>query len=215
MITSKMKSDLEGLNNFDEQFIESLFAPCQLADINKETKIFKTVIPDIIWDELLQLTLEAKKVKSHPLSQLKCHYNAGKNSYQISVNQRLFEESFLYPYIIFAGQKYLSMMQGVSCHSLTRKVGIRQYTGHYDGYDFWFNFSEIGDVNPPHRHSGSLSAVIYISNTQDLPTIFEGGFEYNGISKEMLIFPSNLQHQVAENTIGERITASFNLQYNA
>ena len=41
MITSKMKSDLEGLNNFDEQFIESLFAPCQLADINKETKIFK------------------------------------------------------------------------------------------------------------------------------------------------------------------------------
>ena len=39
MITSKMKSDLEGLNNFDEQFIESLFAPCQLADINKETKI--------------------------------------------------------------------------------------------------------------------------------------------------------------------------------
>ena len=64
MITSKMKSDLEGLNNFDEQFIESLFAPCQLADINKETKIFKTVIPDIIWDELLQLTLEAKKVKS-------------------------------------------------------------------------------------------------------------------------------------------------------
>ena len=107
------------------------------------------------------------------------------------------------------------MMQGVSCHSLTRKVGIRQYTGHYDGYDFWFNFSEICDVNPPHRHAGSLSSVIYISNTQDLPTIFDGGFEYNGISKEMLIFPSHLQHQVAENTIGERITASFNLEYNA
>jgi len=185
------------------------------APVFSLNSFISSVIPDIIWDELLQLTLEAKKIKSHPLSQLKCHYNAGKNSYQISVNQRLFEESFLYPYIIFAGQKYLSMMQGVSCHSLTRKVGIRQYTGHYDGYDFWFNFSEIGDINPPHRHAGSLSAVIYISNTQDLPTIFDGGFEYNGISKEMLIFPSNLQHQVPENTIGERITASFNLESNA
>lgn len=209
-----MKTDLPGINNFNEKFVESLFAPCELADINKETKIFKTIIPELIWDEVLQLTLEAKKVRSHPLSKLRCHYNEGKNSYQISTNQRLFEESFLYPYIIFAGQKYISMIDGVSCHSLTRKVGIRKYTGHFDGYDFWFNFSDIGDINPPHGHAGSLSAIIYISNTQDLPTIFEGGFEYTGISKEMLIFPSNLQHQVAENTIGERITASFNLDYN-
>lgn len=209
-----MKTDLPGLNNFNEEFVESLFAPCQLADINKEIKIFKTIIPELIWDEVLQLTLEAKKVRSHPLAQLRCHYNEGKNSYQISANTRLFEESFLYPYIIFAGQKYISMINDVSCHSLTRKVGVRKYSGHFDGYDFWFNFSDVGDINPPHQHAGSLSAVIYISNTQTLPTVFDGVFEYSGVPKEMLIFPSYLKHEVYENTIGERITASFNLDYN-
>jgi len=210
-----MKFDLPGINNYNDKFVESLFTPCQLADVNNDVKIFKTIIPELIWDEVLQLTLEAKKLKSHPLSLLRCHYNEGKNSFQVSVNQRLFEESFLYPYIIFAGQKYISMLENVSCHSLTRKVALRKYTGHYDGYDFWFNFSDIGDVNPPHSHAGSLSAVIYISNTENLPTVFDGGFEYNGISKEMLLFPSHLQHEVRENTIGERITASFNLEYNA
>lgn len=214
-----MNHDRIGLNNYNKNFIDSLYNEWELIDIGI-TKIYKTIIPDVIWIEIQDLLNDAKKTKIHPLAKLKTHYNEGKNSFQISANAFLFERSFLYPYIIFAGQKYISLMDNLDYHTLHRKIFIKKYNNHYDGYDFWFNFSSKGDTNPPHTHSGSISSVIYLENTESVSTNFltdvgeKEILKYFGKPKEMLLFPSFLWHSVEKNNLNnERITASYNLIY--
>lgn len=206
--------------NYNKDFIDSLFDKSELIDLGI-TKIYKTIIPDLIWIEIQELLNDAKKTKCHPLSKLKTHRNEGKNSFQITVNKNLFENSFVYPYIIFAGQKYVSIMDNVNYQELHRNILIRKYSNHYDGYDFWFNFSNKGDINPQHMHVGSISSVIYLENTENLSTDFlsspngEKILKYFGKPKEMILFPSFLWHLVEENNSDvERVTASYNLIYD-
>jgi hypothetical protein len=215
-----MNHDFTGLNNYNKNFIDSLFDGSELIDLGI-TKIYKTVIPDLLWLEIEEMLTDAKKIKYHPLSKLRTHYNEGKNSFQVSVNKFLFEKSFVYPYIILCGQKYISMMDNVDYHTLHRNVLIRKYDNHYDGYDFWFNFSNKGDINPQHMHSGSISSVVYLENSENISTDFlnspngEKIFRYFGKAKEMILFPSFLWHLVEENNSNkERITASYNLIYD-
>lgn len=209
--------DLPGLNNYRKDFIDSLFENSELIDVGN-IKIYKTVIPELIWLDIQNLLLEAKKIRSHPLGLLRSHYNEGKNSFQISADKILLERSFLYPYIIFAGQKYISDIDSTNYQEMHRNVLLRSYNQHYDGYDFWFNFSNSGDENPKHTHAGSISSVIYIENTEDLATEFLNEnilFQYHGKPKEMILFPSFLPHGVRKSNLEkERITASFNLIYD-
>jgi len=93
--------------------------------------------------------------------------------------------------------------------------------------DVWINYMQAYEWNPPHSHSGNLSFVIYLSNPVD-QTIEENHetqretnapsagritfrygekhdmsnnfFHYLPRAKDMLIFPSWLEHQVFQYT---------------
>jgi hypothetical protein len=170
-------------------------------------------IPDLIFDELQQFVDDAKKIKQHPLAFLKRHHNLGKNSFQTSVNPILIEQSFLFPYLIKLGEYYLSIRE-IYTTPQDRAVRLRSHTNHYDKYDFWINFTNHGDENPMHTHAGSMSGVIYFSNLDELPTIFEDGTKFFGKPKDIIIFPAQLGHMVTRHTsFTERITFSFNLEY--
>ena len=209
-----MKYHLRGKNNYRKDFIDSFFPDAKILDVGNNLKIFETKIPDPIWNEIQTMLCKAVEIKNHPLGMLRCHYNEGKNSFQISGNKRFIDESFLLPYILFAGQKYVGELEGIDHHQVQKKVFLCDNPGHFDHYDFWFNFSHYGDENPMHGHSGDISAVIYIENTESIPTEFETGYKYFGKPKSMILFPAFLQHYVRKN-LGEavRITASFNLVY--
>ena len=43
-----------------------------------------------------------------------------------------------------------------------RNVRLRNNINHFDAYDFWINYSNQGNYNPPHTHSKDLSFVIYL-----------------------------------------------------
>lgn len=207
-----MKYHLRGRNNYDKNFIDSFFMESKILNIGEKFGIFETKIPDSIWNELQSLLCKAKEIKDHPLGKLKCHYNEGKNSFQVSVNKFMFHESYLFPYILFAGQKYIASQDGIDYHFLQKRVFLRDNPGHYDHYDFWFNFSSYGDENPMHGHGGSVSSVIYIENTDGSSTDFENGYQYFGKPKYMILFPAFFQHSVKKNLSNKtRITASFNL----
>lgn len=201
------------INNFNRQFIDSLFENSEFIESSNNVTFMKTIIPDLLWEELLELEKEVRKVRDHPLSLLRNMYNQGKNSYQHNLTSKDLQGTFLLSYIIFAGQKYISEVNHIDYVSLHRKVILKQLPGHYEELDFWFNYSEIGDTNPIHKHGGSVSSVIYISNTEKMPTKFVNGYSHYGNPREMILFPATLGHYVEENTIGERITAAYNLIY--
>jgi hypothetical protein len=93
-----------------------------------------------------------------------------------------------------------------------RDFFLRDWSGHYDGYDLWANFAYKGDDNPIHNHSGTLSGVIYYNNHKH-PTIFDNyGCAYAGDNGTMIMFPSQVLHHVEEQTVNkERITFAFNI----
>lgn len=199
------------INNFNREFIDSLFDTIEFIDIGNDIRIMKTIIPDLVWEEVTRLERDARSIKDHPLSSLRYMYNQGNNSYQYCIPSSDLEKSFVMPYIIFAGQKYIAELNQIDYVSLHRNVILKQLPGHHEGYDFWFNYSNIGDTNPIHKHGGSVSSVIYVSNTEDMPTKFYNGYCFYGKPKEMVLFPAKLGHQVEENKIGERVTAAYNL----
>jgi len=93
-----------------------------------------------------------------------------------------------------------------------REWRLRRWNGHFDAYDMWVNFAYEGDDNPVHKHSGSLSGVIYVKN-DGLSTIFtELGTGYEGKPGTLLLFPSSVFHGVnTKSTPSERITLAFNI----
>lgn len=156
----------------------------------------------------------ANKIKNHPLGFLKNHKNAGDNSFQVSVPNNLINNSFMFPFLNYLGEYYLHLTEQIPIESLKRKVTLRENSGHFDLYDFWVNYSEPGDKNDMHRHSGMLSGVIYFNNDIELPTKFEDNFLFNGTKGDIIIFPSFLWHGVDSNTTNNtRITFAFNLEY--
>ena len=172
-------------------------------------------IPKPILKEIDGWVKECRKIKNHPLAELKAHENVGyiaddgkkHNSYQCSVPRRLIHEGYWLPWVLKLSAKYWGAGKS------HRRFFLRDLSGHYDGYDVWANFANKGDDNPIHNHAGFLSGVIYYRN-HDHPTIFDQyGCAYAGVNGTMVMFPSEVLHHVEEQTSSkERITFAFNIQ---
>jgi len=172
-------------------------------------------LPEVIFNELKEFTEIHRKIKNHELNFLFEHYNAGLNSYQISVQKPYIETSFTFPFLIALGQFFLYKFYKTDFQDSHRKLLLRENVNHYDGYDLWINYTKEGDENPFHNHKGFLTGVIYIKNTEKNPTVFLNNMKYYGLPGEILIFPADLKHAVEKQTENtERITMSFNLYYN-
>jgi hypothetical protein len=172
----------------------------------------KCNLPKEIFEEMKVWTKECKKVKSHPLAELKSHENVGympgegakHNSYQCAIPTNLVENSFWLAYTLRACASYWGGNH--------RQYKLRKWEGHFDGYDIWANFANKGSDNPTHNHAGHISGVIYVQNFGH-PTIFtEYNTQYHGQNGTMILFPSNTLHCVLPQQINkERITFAFNI----
>ena len=176
--------------------------------------IIRVKMPDPIFDEVKEWIEPCRSIKDNEYAELLSHYNAGTghNSYQTSVPRRLIDNSFFFGYLLNLGRLYLRTAN-VSEEGNCRIVHLRNYPGHYDGYDIWVNFTYKGDDNPEHTHSGSLSGIIYIKDEDCQPTNFPTiNYVHEPEEGEILLFPSQLIHSVdVKETESERITGSFNL----
>jgi len=174
-------------------------------------------IPKPIMKEIDIWVKESKRIKSHPLAELKAHQNVGylseffgtgkkHNSYQCSISPHLIDQSFWLAWVLRLTAKYWGM--GVN----NRQFMMRKWDGHFDGYDIWTNFAYKGDDNPKHNHKGFLSGVIYYQN-HNHPTYFNDyNCAYEGKNETMIMFPSHVYHHVKEQTSSkERITLAFNI----
>ena len=134
-------------------------------------------IPKPIMKEIDLWVKESKRLKDHPLAELKAHENVGyllidgkkHNSYQCSISPHLIDQSFWLAWVMRLSAKYWGM--GAN----NRQFMMRKWDGHFDGYDIWTNFAYKGDDNPSHNHAGFLSGVIYYQN-HNHPTYFN---DYN------------------------------------
>ena len=174
-------------------------------------------IPKPIMKEIDIWVKESKRIKSHPLAELKAHQNVGylsevsgtgkkHNSYQCSISPHLIDQSFWLAWVLRLTAKYWGI--GAS----NRDFNLRKWEGHFDGYDIWTNFACKGDDNPSHNHAGFLSGVIYYQN-HNHPTYFNDyNCAYEGKNGTMIMFPSSVLHHVKEQTSSkERITLAFNI----
>jgi hypothetical protein len=194
--------------NLDSPGTENLF-----KDFRFEKKLLIGKFPPPLLDELAYFVEICRNYKNHPYGFLRNHLNAGKNAYQISVPRPLVDNSLCAPFIIKMGEHYLSKT-GTKFIPRDRKVRFRCNENHFDGYDLWINFINSGDENPIHRHSGTLSAVIYFSNIDRVPTVFEDGVSFSGGPGDVILFPASYKHKVEKHTLtAERVTFSFNLEY--
>jgi len=170
-------------------------------------------IPSQIMKEIDEWVNESKKIKNHPLAELKAHENVGylsidgkkHNSYQCSISPDLIEKSFWLAWVLRLSQKYWGI-------GVPRQFKIRKHDGHFDGYDIWTNFAYRGDDNPRHNHAGFLSGVIYYKN-HNHPTLFDDyNVGYEGKDGTMVMFPSKTFHHVKPQMSNkERITLAFNI----
>jgi len=199
------------MKEIKEKKILSLFEDHKML---KEVPVLITKLPKQIFEELLLFTEDRKKIKNNDLSFLFEHYNMGLNTYQISISKPDIEKSFIMPYLISLGQFYLYLNNNIPFDKSHRNVLLRENINHYDGYDLWVNYTNKGDENPNHTHSGNLSGVIYIKNTKTTPTIFDNKIGIIGNPGQIVIFPSQLEHMVEKQKEDfERITMSFNLYF--
>lgn len=180
--------------------------------------IISTQLPDKIYQDVLSWIDHCRSVKDDEYAELLNHYNVGSghNSYQTAIPRKYIDNSFFLGYLLNFGQVFLKAanLPGNDKH---RPVHLRNYPGHYDGYDIWMNFTYKGDDNPLHNHAGSLSGIIYVKNPDNEPTNFPAlNYVHDPKEGEILLFPSHLQHSVdTKETDSERITVSFNLDvYN-
>ena len=176
--------------------------------------ILKHKIPPSVYEELAKCVKHTDKIKKHELNCLLEHYNGGNNSYQVSVPFNLLEGSFLQAYILYLGEYYRCKYENLSFEDTRRTVRMRKNEHHFDGYDLWVNYAEVGSRNVMHNHGGSLSGVIYYTDCKGSPLHFEDGFSYNAEKGDILIFPSSVKHKVNTHTHKDtRITLAYNLYY--
>ena len=187
----------------------------KLERVNDRSPIMKATMPKEILTEVREWVKECRKVKDHPLAELKAHENVGylsmdgqkHNSYQCSIPPRMVEESYWLGWVLRLIAKYYG------AGKTHRDFKLRKWDGHFDGYDIWTNFAYKGDDNPEHNHAGLLSGVMYIQNDGQ-PTIFP---KYNTTTDakvgNMYIWPSQEAfHYVEEKkTRKERVTVAFNI----
>jgi hypothetical protein len=183
----------------------------EIKKLQEDCPVMIAKIPDLIMKEIDVWVDESKKIKDHPLAELKAVENAGyvaaaagikHNSYQTSVPYNLIQQSFWLPWIIRLANKIFE----------SKNFQLLSSVGHYDFYDLWTNFSYKGDDNPTHIHRGDLSGVIYYKN-HDHPTYFDDyDIKYDGYDGTMVLFPSHVRHHVKEQLRDEeRITIAFNM----
>lgn len=176
------------------------------------TPILVHRFPNELIHELDVFTEECIKIKNHSYYFLRNHLNIGMNKFQVSVPSPLLESSFIMAFLIHMGEYYMYKFSNETLDLNRRGVRLRKNDNHFDGYDFWINFINPGDINPSHTHAGSLSGVIYMDNNINLPTQFKNNVSFNGQKGDVIMFPSHLIHSVAENTYSAtRITYAFNL----
>ena len=185
-----------------------------LKILHPSSPIMVGTIPKPIMKELDIWVRECRKIKNHPLRDLKAHENAGylamdgnkHNSYQCTVPARLVEESYCLAYVLRLSAQYWG--EGKS----HRDFAIRNLMGHFDRYDVWTNFAYKGDDNPTHNHAGFLSGVIYYRNHSH-PTVFDQyNCAYEGKDGTMVMFPASVLHHVEpQHQNKERITLAFNI----
>ncbi len=187
----------------------------KLERVNDRSPIMKATMPKEILTEVREWVKECRKVKDHPLAELRSHENVGylsmdgqkHNSYQCSIPPRMVEESYWLGWVLRLTAKYYG------AGKTHRDFKLRKWDGHFDGYDIWTNFAYKGDDNPEHNHAGLLSGVMYIQNDGQ-PTIFP---KYNTTTDakvgNMYIWSSQEAfHYVEEKkTRKERVTVAFNI----
>ena len=167
--------------------------------------IVKVKLPDLIFDEIKIWKKECDKIKNHKLSYLKVMDNAGTegNNYQVSVPKFLIYDGFWLAYIL----RLISKLSG----GHHRDYFLREWPGHFES-DVWINYAYKNNFNPVHSHSGFISGVIYLQNQNDLTIFPDQNFSVQGKPGEMILFPSNLRHQVDKIKDNyERITFAFNI----
>tara|TARA_B100000085_G_scaffold118968_1_gene108386 strand:+ start:4288 stop:4911 length:624 start_codon:yes stop_codon:yes gene_type:complete len=181
--------------------------------------IAKAKLPEKIFDEVKAWIDPCRAIKDDEYRELLNHRNVGTdhNSYQTAVPRRLIDNSFFLGYVCHFGNLYINLYGsnvGIK-EKYSRRVQMRNYSGHFDGYDCWVNFTYKGDDNPRHNHAGTLSSIIYIKDKDCQPTIFPTiDYVHEPEEGEILLFPSELEHYVdKKETESERISASFNLEY--
>ena len=178
-----------------------------IQKLKKDTPIFVTKLPKEIIKEIDKWIIDCKKIKKHRLSYLKEHDNYGTdgNDYQISIPKKYIDDGFFLSYLLRFCEKTFG--------GFHRDYYMREWSGHFDGYDIWANFAYKGNFNPEHNHTGFLSGVIYYKNKDITPTLFPNdGVAYGGDEKTMIIFPSNKWHRVdQQSSTKERITIAFNI----
>jgi hypothetical protein len=176
--------------------------------------IVRVKMPDRIFDEVKGWIEPCREIKDDEYAELLNHYNVGTghNSYQTAIPRRLIDNSFFFGYLLRLGQLYQKVSNIPGGEDL-RKVHLRNYPGHFDGYDIWMNFTYKGDDNPEHNHAGTLSGIIYIKDEDCQKTNFPSiNYVHEPEEGEILIFQSHLVHSVdVKETESERITSSFNL----
>ena len=123
--------------------------------IHKNCKIIKDInaisinLPDLLVEEIDNFVKTANQTKKHKLSFLRNHYNLSNNQFQISVSKILFENSFVFPFLINFGQYYLTkfLKGNFELGSFYRQVSFSDYGTHFDSYDFWINYSYKNNYN--------------------------------------------------------------------
>ena len=175
--------------------------------------IVKHQVPNLIFKELKNCKKHTDKIRKHKLSYLLEHHNAGQNSYQVSVPFNLIEGSFLQSYLIYLGEHYRCKYEKLLLNDTRRTVFMRRNENHFDSYDLWINYTEKNSRNILHNHQGNLSGVIYFTDCEGSPIIFENNFSYDGKKGDVLIFPSAFKHRVERhNSKKPRISFAFNLE---
>ena len=176
--------------------------------------IYVGKIPDPIMAELDDMVNACRQIKESEFSSLFEHINAGQNTYQCSIPSRIFEGSLSHAFIISACEMMVSQILNVDLRMIrdARNLEIFKYNGHHSGHDIWVNFTNKGDVNPIHTHTGVFSGVIYMSGLENSCTSFANGLSFAGERGDIILFDSSLAHWVDERTDNsERITIAFNV----
>jgi hypothetical protein len=178
--------------------------------------IYKGKLPEKIIKEIKNFVEISRKTKDDDLGYLKFHrqpVHQGATTYQICVSENLFNDSYIFPFLIYFGEYYTHLKTNLPLSKISRQVTVRKNTNHFDGYDFWINYTYKGDVNTIHAHSGALSGIIFVKNEKNVPTLFENEETIIGEEGDIIIFPSQLKHGVkALKEEQERITIAFNLE---
>ena len=179
----------------------------EIKQLKKDVSIFATKLPKEILEEIDKWIIDCKKIKEHKLSYLKEHDNVGTNgnNYQVSIPKKHIDDGFFLSFLV----RFCSKTFG----GFHRDYYIREWSGHFDGYDIWANFAYKDNYNPVHNHSGRLSGVIYYKNEDFTETIFtEHNLGYAGSEGTIILFPSNTFHKVEpQKSTKERITIAFNV----